>query len=401
MSIVRLALVLLAVGVASCTKMVQSTPGADAFVSTGATCSSSLGAYRLPKKLLHVKISPDPAKGSITFEDTSFEAKTVGDPKFSYCLDFLGSVTSEDAITVKRGAGGLLESITSNATDRTPEIAAKLADTAANVALIAARSGLMATPTHPVTLDFDPFDPEDLATANEALYAYGYCVFVSGTIQRPEHWCGLRRKPRLRDPVYEAAQLPPSAEAARTEVLYRANQTYDVHVMRKADPRHDGWRLYMTRAMEMPNRSPIFGIGVERAMFTYRKTALAFSQGVLTDVTIDKGSEALGFASIPLYLAQTVVKIPTQIVQLKINMANDRAKLIEAQGQLIAAWTQYYRTMGYSADDAGLLGAVSGNRSGRIGGILGANAQDRRVLNCLDAGTAAQCAELLRSGKLP
>lgn len=369
--------------------MVQTT-SAEFVNADGERCRTSLGAYHLPKSMLSVSVTADPANRRIIFNEDDFKLRSVADGK-TYCLDFLSSVTGEDRIWVQRTHDLLLTQVTSDATDRTPEIAAKLIDAGANVAILTRATGDAAAAKKPVKIEFDPFDRDDSASANEALRPYGYCVVVDETLggENSERWCGLQRKPRLPDPLYEAAQAPPPLDAARQEILYRPNQSYNVSVLRKRDPNGGGrWETYLTRRMEMPNRSPIFGVGVRRALFTHRATSLIFSNGVLDDVKIDKGSEALGFASIPLYLAQTVVQIPTRIVQLQIDTANQRANLIDAQGQLINAWATYNKTL------AATPGSDGATRALRV------NDASMMEKSCLDAkGPLAYCGALARAAR--
>lgn len=197
----------------------------------------------------------------------------------------------------------------------------------------------------------------------------------------------LKGVKRRLHPLYEEAKAPPPTEATRDQILYRPNHSYNVSVLRKHDPNGPGrWETFLTRRMETPNRSPIFGIGVRRALFTHRATALSFSEGALDDVTIEKGSEALGLASIPLYLARAVAQIPTRIVQLQIDASNQRAQLIEAQQKLIASWAAYKQAWG-AADPT--------TRSTRAGEIP---ALER---SCLDAsGPPNVCGSLARAGRL-
>lgn len=58
---------------------------------------------------------------------------------------------------------------------------------------------------------------------------------------------------------------------------------------------------------------------------------------MLTEATIDKKSELVGFVSIPLKVANAILDIPAQIVQLRINRTNARTNLIAAETALIEA----------------------------------------------------------------
>lgn len=395
---------LLGLVLAGCVKMVESSPGALSSESGGLGCRTSLGAYYLPKAIINVSATADPASHVITFDETKFRANLIADRKAPYCLDYLAVATADDLITVQRTPDGLLQQVTSDATDRTPEIANKLIDTASNFVVATARSAQFGGPATPakIDLDFDPLDPDDLARANRALRRFGLCVHVDGigySDDSPERWCANPRAPARDLPVFKGAVEPVAQEASRTEVLYRANRKYQVSLYKQVDPGHSPWRLHVTRGMEMPNLSPVFGIGVERTLFAQRKTTLKFTNGVLDDVTIDKGSEVLGFVSIPLYLSQAIVAIPANIIQLKINTTDQRTKLIDAQSKLIDAWSKYNKEAGAGAAAGGAGDAAGSGRSASVG-AAGDYQRSAAYQNCLDAGTPAQCESLYRTGRL-
>ena len=62
-------------------------------------------------------------------------------------------------------------------------------------------------------------------------------------------------------------------------------------------------------------------------------------------MTVDKGSELAGFVSIPLHLAQTLINLPAQIVQLKINVATNQAELYQQQAALVDANNKYIQQL--------------------------------------------------------
>jgi hypothetical protein len=129
----------------------------------------------------------------------------------------------------------------------------------------------------------------------------------------------------------------------------------------------------------MPNASPVLSIGVKRANFTKRQTTLVFDRGTLTDVAIDKGSEAEGFVVIPLAVAKAIVDIPAQIVQVRIADVQSHAALIQAQGNLVKATSDY----------AALVASVNGGTgaAGRAGNVRSGSSSFRNgqfVGGCLD-----------------
>ncbi len=182
---------------------------------------------------------------------------------------------------------------------------------------------------------FDPLDPYEATKINTALRPFGYCVFVEGLSfpagVPPATWC---EQPQLlsihisKAPPLLVDPLPPS-EVSRRGVLYRPNISRTLTVMHKADPNGRGsWRLLLTKQVEVPNRAPVFAVEVNRSLFVDRVTDLEFTDGVLTNVSVKKPSEAAAFVEIPLAVVSAVVALPGTIVKLKINDASNTEQLI-------------------------------------------------------------------------
>jgi hypothetical protein len=345
---VALSVALLA-GLPGCTAMLETRVLTDA--DAPGACLNAAGAYFLPKKLLTVQVlglteqvagqPPNPLRGyGIDIQD---DWKSVADREQGYCLDYLGSVTSRDEIGIARTPDGLLQRVYSRAQDKSVEIAKVLIDTAFLGGAAAGRQGLLkGTKEYAGPFTFDPFDPYDAAKINAALRPFGYCVFVEGLSfplgVPPASWCEspkvLTMVATKAPPLVDA--LPP-VEVSRRGVLYRPNVTRTLTVMRKADPYgRDPWLLTMTKQVEVPNRAPVFVVEVNRSFFVDRVTDLEFKDGVLTNVSVKKPSEAAAFVEIPLAIASAIVALPGTIVKLKINDAQNQERLIRANTELIA-----------------------------------------------------------------
>src|SRR6185503_8335491 len=123
------------------------------------------------------------------------------------------------------------------------------------------------------------------------------------------------------------------------------NATHKLVIRRKTDPGgREPWALFMTTHMEMPNVSPIFSIGVHRAIFATRTTNLTFAKGVLTNIYINKTSELEGFSIIPLRVAQAIVRLPTEIVQLRIDDTKRSTDLAAKETELITTLATLNKT---------------------------------------------------------
>lgn len=340
----------------------------------GVACRSNVGGYYLPKLLVRVAVGPvdSATTGGRGFrlEKNTPDYQYVADRRHQpYCLDYLASPTAKDTIAVERTSNGLLKQIYSNAEDRSAEIAFKLIDTAELLTVGALRSGGLgaAGPRDTADLSFDPFDPEEMTEVNKALRRFGYCVYIEGhsfteAQISPQAWCSERSQERFVNSYNVMLAITPVVpEMMNTGILYRPNSTHKLVIRRKSDPTgREPWSIVVTKHIEAPNVSPIFSIGVYRALFATRKTELTFANGVLTNVKIEKDSELESFSRIPLRVAQAIVAIPTEVLQLRIRDVTSEQLLASKQAELIATLA----TLNQTKLDQPVATAVSGLPAG-------------------------------------
>jgi hypothetical protein len=392
---------------AACSSYVVDTrPIIDGSSPSAPLCYSALGYYYLPKSLLSLTAKTDPSQTPPTSTlALSATLTTIADRDMKpFCLDYLSSSVSKDAVTVNRNENGLLESISANVEDRTPAIAAQLIQTAENLTIAAARDTAVKPQPDNLTVSFDPFSWRDLLLVKAALRRFGYCLYVEGysfptggltsaQIRAAANaWCSTDANSTApyEHPLYKFANSPVVPELMQQGVLYRPKTAHKIVILSKKDPRSldTKWDLYQTKMIEMPNATSVLAIGIQRAMFATQITAINFADGTLTDVAIDKGSEAVGFVQIPLVAAQAIVDIPRQILTFRVADVQSHAALIQAQGNLLNAITSYNAAIaqGQAASGGGLKSA-----SVRSGAFVGA---------CMNAGgDATACADLQRSAR--
>ncbi|MGP0092753.1 MAG: hypothetical protein ACLPKB_22855 [Xanthobacteraceae bacterium] len=87
--------------------------------------------------------------------------------------------------------------------------------------------------------------------------------------------------------------------------------------------------------MKLENLSPVVSVGLSRAIFAGRRAALIFNQGVLTTACVSKSSEVEGFVTIPLEISRSVVALPSQIMQVRINQVSKSNDLVSAEQALL------------------------------------------------------------------
>jgi hypothetical protein len=341
------------------------------------------------------------------------------DPERTYCLDYLASVTSNDTFVVQRDSG-ILKKITTNADDKSADILQKLIQTAfvgisqnPNFSIDRSSTAPSLGPTLKFSGAVDPFDHQAVARVNDAIKAYGLCLFLDGepitpsrddvqsycehplAWQPPSPWSPdvrhagrYNRAPAKRKGMEEETKAGPPSYSQGVFYRPRLPYTYYLYVKDNLKLRNvrGAWKLRGTATVFLENASPIFSVGVDRTFFASRQTTLVFDSGALQDITISKGSELANAATIPLQIAQSIAALPANIVQVKVKQDTSAAELINAQAQLIQAQRQYQKDLqSYNApvpQNAPATGST--NVSSASGGL------SQCVAGCLNSGQGTE-----------
>jgi hypothetical protein len=320
----------------------------------GAGCHSTAGAYSLSKTLIAIEIievavEKDSDENPYILKSVRLERRA--DKGKKYCLDYLGSPTANEAFTVEKNDRGLLTKIIANSKDQSATIAKSVADTVftfisgnPNLAARSAFDGYTAQLTTAYRAEFDPFNSAQAAVVNDSMKKFGFCILVEDQgigMRDPNSYCD---RPLERVSLEQALEQGYAAESDQPPIrdvrgiLYRPRVPYVMYLFTKREfHARGGWVLKASEAVHLENRSPILGVGVDRAFFTDRRTVLQFDEGALRDIEIDKKSELAGFVEVPLYIAQGIAALPTNIIQVRINETNNNLALISAQQQLVEA----------------------------------------------------------------
>lgn len=353
----RSALVAVVAGLvlAACS-MAQSTLVQET-ATTG--CEGTAGSYFLSKSYVKVVVGGDTPP---EFYLKAVKINHRPDRAHKYCLDYLGSPTANEGFVVERNPAGLLRRIYSNSEDQSAQIAKTFAKSvftaiSGNSDFSTDRSSDEARPATPdiFTAEYDPFDEADTALMNDGLRYFGFCLVIEGanfhhSARSIDDYCDRPLKHSSRErAMREQADYSSTSDHVIKEVrgvLYRPRVAHVLYLFQKRNLKvSGGWQLRASEAVHMENRSPILAVGVDRAFFSSRKTNLAFDDGVLYDINIDKKSELAAFVEVPLYIAQGIAALPANIVQVRINSNTSKTNLINAQSKLIEAKMQHAKTL--------------------------------------------------------
>lgn len=352
--------------------MVQSTSVDMALLAKdpkATVCESDAGAYYLPKTLIRVVVTRKAdlkQSGDVAsiWHAIDVQRLRVADKKFGFCLDYLARASSDDVVEIRKYKDAqLLGTVTTDAIDQSRTILRTLIQSVFvaisgnpqfDETLGSVRSSGF-TPLDKATkeaivfqAEFDPFDPTRSAIINDALNDFGFCILLDAhtfDAQREtiNSYCDNPKaaQRRSRQAALEYAHAysiarPDVANRETSGLFYRPRVPYNFYLFTKRNRQLPaGWQLRASRAIRMENISPILSVGLQRTTFSQRKTTLMFEEGMLSNVCIYKGSELEQFVQIPLQVAKSVVALPANIIQVRINTSNSNKELLAAEKQLI------------------------------------------------------------------
>jgi hypothetical protein len=337
--------------------------------AAGARCDSRLGSYSLPKTVIRVEVmgtDPDPKKALTVL--TALDEISIADGDRMYCLDHLASPTAKDDINVVRGmpaslptpprlartSTNLLTFVASNTIDYTADIIRRIVRAIfigisgkPDFTPVARSLKVADGATYPLADDtFDQFNVADVIRINRTLRPLGYCVLLElgsfdAVAQEGQRFCSdhqyLRQRRERFDEAYLAYDKAVDLPARVPGILYRPRQPFKMFVYAKDDPKGpESWRLVYTTYLKLENISPVISLGVERAIFSARRTAFLFDRGALTGWCVSKKSELLA-----------AVEIPLEMFMVRIDQATKSDELMGAERDLLKLQRQYIQ---YLAD---------------------------------------------------
>jgi hypothetical protein len=272
--------------------------------SDGGGAVATGGYYFLPKTLLHVRILATDSDVAVDYFDegktVALERSLVPDTDQFYTLDYHRSALSEDALNISVGTNGLLKKVESSTEDKSGAIIIKMVEIAKEVAKAASMPAGTATKVGDYV-----FDPEDVDALNARLRN----DFGSGAIR-------IDITPRV--------TKSDTSRACDDGLCFRPLRPYVVTIVKNGLP-------FRTQTVLIPNGAPVLSLPIHRAAFVKNITNATFDDGILTEVHIEKPSEALAFMEIPLAIAKAVTSVPTELLQLKIDYSSKEKDLAEAE----------------------------------------------------------------------
>jgi len=285
----------------------------------------SLGGYSIPSIVLDYVVSEDSAGVvTVTANERAIPAAWVP-------LGYLPAMSSDDSVSYEL-EGGFLKSVGSIADDKSATVVAEIL----KIATAPTKSAPGARATTPKELAFT-LDVSSPGSAGELLKKKGLCIksdaqgieptgdgIVAAAVAAPGIYYPVERQWRVTiwDPDPNLPEIPKSG--CGTDVM---------------------GKLIDDRTALVPSGKALARVDIDRSKWVKHEVTVTFDKGRLTKVEIKKPSQAAAFASIPADVLKTIVGIPAELVQFKIDTSGKDKALAEALKSKLEAEQAYIKAL--------------------------------------------------------
>ncbi|GAA6157790.1 hypothetical protein NBRC116588_32630 [Pyruvatibacter sp. HU-CL02332] len=276
------------------------------------------------------------------------------DPNHRMIANFDSSIFRDNTITLTV-KNGLLESGSGTSRDETAPIIVAIASTAA----------AFVTPTFPMGRTYSQSKGQENALAQPKVKErFDRTLIVDPTnAQEIEDTINSILSEELFDfsvalqregaPSEHFAVTPPACAVARRDgcggLLYRQTRRYMWDVVANLNSlAADAGETIRQIAFSAPDTSAVTLLPLDTAPLVTSKHQFKFAAGELVSHSVEKPSTALAAASLPLDVMRAIIKVPTELIQLRVNYATEsnnavdqQVRLLEAQKKLLDAQTAY------------------------------------------------------------
>lgn len=258
--------------------------------------------YYMPKGVVTVSViqtdAVAPSK-TPTFRLSMSDVAYVPDTSQRLGLYYDRNILAEDIVTVGVSAKGLLTKVNVSSEDKTGAIAVKMAELAKEVS----KFGILENKPGETTVfqqTIDPFDGAAVAAVNTAIAPQNLNLKIKTPAPVPS--------------VIKADAIPGLA--------YRPLIPCEVVMTVNGAP--------LQSILYVPDPSVVNTFPINRHAFIKMVSNVTFDNGVLTEFTINKPSEALGVLTPAVDLAKMITSIPGELLTFKVTEVKDDTALLQA-----------------------------------------------------------------------
>jgi hypothetical protein len=152
---------------------------------------------------------------------------------------------------------------------------------------------------------------------------------LQGKLQAPQ--LSEADKERLKKEIRDTERTLEDSQKDKPKAEKRKKENED---LRKKYPPDAGYRISdHSLVILIPDYSPIVKIPLTRAPLGKTKFSITLNRGILTDYKAEHPSTILEIVKVPLNISEAIVKLPTEILQLKIDYSSKEQALVEQQAK--------------------------------------------------------------------
>ncbi len=338
--------------------------------------------YHLPRGRIKVELRAglDSRNVPIMYEIQLLGTEYDPDPKATFVLNYHPSLLSDDDLCVTRKSNGLLTSVQFAAADRTDDIALRIAETVVAFPLlggaaIAPSGKTILSPTQRkiakfetvYTATFDPLDEDERQSVESALSQFTASHYEAILDSNAKRSGGVAS---VLDQFGDINKL--NTNLAKGKVIeFRipsdfSDGEYPLDDQNFSDERTDG--IYFTTSVsvpldiyengkvsrrviiEIPNYRYVGKIDISRALAVKKVTKIGLEDGLLTSISINKPSEGLEIASLPLEIMGAIVEVPARFFTAIAKATQSQAAATQAQASLILAQAELEKARAATID---------------------------------------------------
>lgn len=320
---------------------------------------AKVGSDAKARKALEVKIAANKAK-QVTLKNNATKVKGLSaiakegailpDPDATFLIDYRHEIQSDDTVEIS-APDRLLTLVETKSKDRTSDIVAKVGGAAADLAVFGSTGGFgnvlsleglnerkalpNGKPVHPcaaeqdytATATIDPANPSlSFKSLREAMRARTNLNCLTLTVV-DGNGKELFNSEKPRDVSLASVAAP---EKCSTGICYRTRGAVFYRLSHKHSAVAGTFGM-----LNAPQIGPIGVIDFKRRAFVETSVRAEFSKGMLTTVKYSDPSELLGLIGIPVNIVETIVGIPSKLVETEQGQLDAQKAVLEAQTSIL------------------------------------------------------------------
>jgi hypothetical protein len=280
---------------------------------------SNFNCYFLPKAMFKIivkqTILANGKSGGFSFD---YEKIMAPDPNHRYYLRYNSSIWTDDTVKIEFAPEGYLKRIETVTDDKTAAIVEKLAELGSKLAEAAAmipefvdRDISVVRTIYAVA--FDPFNPMEMQRVNEDLASI-----------HPQ----LSVEIRLIDVADkdEKGKVVQNFDKPALGIYCKPIATAEFSIKTGVSVQRD--------LVTLPHPFKVHLVEITRPRFIKATFSMDFEMGYPKTISIQRPSQLLTLLESPIKVLSTIMAIPSKLIQLRINLSNDKSNQANSQTQL-------------------------------------------------------------------